>query len=102
MATEFLPSVESWYQDVETGRSFRVVAIDDESETIDIQYDSGDIDGFDVNAWRESTLIPIEPPEDAGAAFDDLEPDDFGYTDTDFHGQGGRSLNEFLDDQDAY
>lgn len=99
MATENLPSVESWYQDIETGRAFRVVAVDEDNESIGIQYDSGDIDDYDFNGWRESTLIPIEPPEDAGAPFDDLEPDDFGYSDTDFHGQGGRTLNEFLDGQ---
>lgn len=100
MPTESLPSLESWYQDAETGRAFRVVAVDDESESIDIQYDSGDIDGLDFASWRESTMVPTEAPDNAGAPFDDLEPDDFGYSDNDFHGRNGRGLEDFLDEQD--
>ncbi len=102
MPTESLPSLENWYQDAETGRAFRVVAVDEDNESIDIQYDSGDIDDFDFASWRESTMIPIEAPEDASAPFDDMEIDDLGYTDLDRHEPGGLTLDDLLDEQDAY
>jgi hypothetical protein len=102
MPTEFLPSLESWYQDVETGRVFRVVAVDEENDSIDIQFDNGDIGDFDFASWRESTLVPIEPPEDWSAAFDGVEVDDLGYTDPDLHEPGGLTLDDLLDEKDAY
>jgi hypothetical protein len=102
MPTENLPALETWYQDLETGRAFRVVAVDEDNESIDIQYDTGDIDGLDFPSWRESTMLPIEAPEDASAPFDDLEIDDLGYSDTGRHEPGGRTLNDLLDERDAY
>lgn len=102
MATDFLPSIDSWYQDAETGRIFRVVAVDDENESIDIQHDSGDIDSLDLASWQDSALVPVEAPEDAAAAFDDMEIDDLGYSDTDRHEPSGLTLDDLLDEQDAY
>ncbi|BBL76736.1 DUF6763 family protein [Methylomagnum ishizawai] len=100
MPTEFLPTPEQWFQDTETGRTFRVVAVDDENESIDIQLDGGDIDSFDFASWRESTLVPVEAPEDATAAFDDMEIDDLGYSDTDRHQPEGLTLDDWLDGRD--
>ncbi|MGZ8248485.1 DUF6763 family protein [Methylomagnum sp.] len=102
MSTEALPSIDDWFQDAETGRSFRVVAVDDESDSINVQYYNGDIGDFDFSSWRESTLFPIEPPEDASAPFDDLEIDDLGYTDPDRHNPSGLTLDDLLDERDAY
>lgn len=90
------PQLEHWYKDLETGQSFRVVAIDDANESIEIQYLNGDIGELDSAAWLESPIAPIEPPEDWAAPFDDVEIDDLGYSDPDLH---ERSANELtLDD----
>lgn len=103
MSTDaLLPAIDDWFQDAETGRSFRVVAVDDENDSINVQYYNGDIGDFDLSSWRDSTLIPIEPPEDASAPFDDLEMDDLGYTDLDQHHPGGLTLDDLLDERDAY
>jgi hypothetical protein len=102
MATEFAPTIESWYQDEEMGRPFRVVAVDDDNETIEVQYFNGDIGELDFNAWRDSLIVPIEAPEDASAPFDDVELDDLGYSDTDRHAPGDLTLDDLLDNTDAY
>jgi hypothetical protein len=102
MPTEALPSIDNWYQDVETGRTFRVIAVDEENDSIEIQFYNGDIGDFDFGSWRDSAIIPIEPPEDASAPFDDLEIDDLGYTDPDLHEPGDLTLDDLLDEQDEY
>jgi hypothetical protein len=102
MPTEALPSIDNWYQDVETGRTFRVIAVDEENDSIEIQFYNGDIGDFDFGSWRDSVIIPIEPPEDASAPFDDLEIDDLGYTDPDLHEPGDLTLDDLLDEQDEY
>ena len=102
MPTDIPPSLESWYQDAETGRSFRVVAVDENNESIGVQFYNGDICEMDFPSWQESTVYSIEPPEDASAPFDDMEADDFGYTDTDLHGRGDLTLDDLLDEKDAY
>ena len=102
MAEKIYPILDNWYQDIETSRSFRIVAIDEDTDSINIQYLNGDIGEYDFSSWSESALIPIEPPEDWSAPFDDLEMDDLGYSDPDCHepNQHGLTLDDFLDEQD--
>lgn len=102
MPTLVPPSIEHWFQDSETGRSFRVIAIDTENDSIEIQFYDGDVDELDFGAWRDSLFIPIEAPEDARAPFDDVEIDDLGYSDTDVHKPSDRTLDDLLDERDAY
>lgn len=88
------PILNNWYQDAESGRTFRVVALDGDS--IDVQYANGDLGEFDASGWEDSAFFPIEDPEDWSAPFDDLEVDDLGYTDPDRHGLDRQELT--LDD----
>lgn len=96
------PFLENWYQDESTGRQFRIVAIDEENETIAVQYLNGDLGEFDYASWAESVISPIEPPEDWSAPFDDVELDDLGYTDPDYHGRNSQdiTLNDLLDGEE--
>lgn len=96
------PILENWYKDAETKRSFRVVAMDDDNDSIDVQYLNGDLGEFDTATWEDSTFYPIEPPEDWSAPFDDVELDDLGYSDTDQHGRDmdDISLDDFLEEED--
>jgi hypothetical protein len=52
----------------------------------------------------ESPFVPIDPPEDWSAPFDDVEMDDLGYTDADLHEPAQRdlTLDDFLDQEDEY
>lgn len=102
MPTLALPSIEQWFEDIETGRAFRVIAVDEENDSIEIQYYDGDLGELDFASWRESAIIPIEAPEDARGPFDDVEIDDLGYSDPDVHQPGDRTLNDLLDEKDAY
>lgn len=93
-ATE--PILENWYKDASTGRTFRIVAIDEETDSIEVQYFNGDIGEYDFASWLESGFLPIEAPEDWTAPFDAVETDDLGYTDTDIHAPELRDIT--LDD----
>lgn len=80
------PILGQWYKDPATEKSFRVVAQDEESDSIEIQYGNGDIAALDYTSWQDSEFDSIEAPEDWAAPFDDVEIDDLGYSDPDLHG----------------
>ena len=42
----------------------QVVAVDDDSGTIAIQYIDGDISEIDFETWQQMILLPAEPPDD--------------------------------------
>lgn len=94
--------LDTWYQDVNTGNNFRVVAMDKASDSIEIQYFNGDLAEYDYASWAESEFIPIEPPEDWSAPFDDVELDDLGYSDPDRHQPHikGLTLDDLLDEKE--
>jgi len=92
------PILNNWYQDAETGRGFRVVAIDGDS--IEVQYLNGDIGEYDPTSWEDSAFLSAEAPEDWSAPFGEIELDDLGYSDPDRHGPDLQdiTLDNFLDD----
>ena len=95
------PILENWYQDAESGRSIRIVAIDSDSDSIEVQYLNGDLGEYDSAIWDDSAFFPIEPPEDWSAPFDDVEVDDLGYSDPDRHGLDMQevTLNDLLEEE---
>jgi hypothetical protein len=85
MATITDPVLGRWYKDVENNLTFKVVAIDESDESIEVQYLDGDIGEYDNDTWYNSTFDYIEAPEDWSAPFGEVEIDDLGYSDTDRH-----------------
>lgn len=83
MTTITDPVIEQWYKDVENNLTFKVVAIEESDDTIEVQYSYGDIGEYDTDSWYNSTFDFIEDPEDWSAPFDDLESDDLGYSNSD-------------------
>ncbi len=77
MPTSYVPKVGDWYQKA-GGDSFEVVAVDEEDQTVEIQYFGGEVEELEFENWYELDLESIEPPEDWSGPFDDLEADDFG------------------------
>lgn len=73
------PIIGNWYRNQETGNDFEVVAIDEDAQTIEIQYFDGELEELDLDAWYELPLEAIEAPEDWSGPFDAMEPDDLGY-----------------------
>ena len=74
------PRVDDWYEDAEDGRSFRIVAIDEDEGTIEVQYFDGDVEEFDIDTWYQMNLTRVAEPEDWSGPFDDLEADDLSET----------------------
>jgi hypothetical protein len=85
MTTIADPVLSRWYKDIENDLSFKVVAIDEKDETIEVQYLNGDIGEYDNDVWYNSTFDYIEAPEDWSAPCGGIETDDLGYSDTDTH-----------------
>lgn len=74
------PRVGGWYQDLQTGDLFEIVAWDMEKRTIETQYVDGEISEYDIESWNLLTLLPAEEPEDWRSSFeldneDRLDPD---------------------------
>jgi len=100
MTTITDPKIGSWYKDVENDLTFKVVAIEESEETIEVQYLNGDIGEYDNDSWYNSTFDFIEAPEDWSAPFDDIESDDLGYSDPDTHknpDQEDMNISDMLD-----
>lgn len=72
------PVVGAFYED-ENGRTFEVIAFDENDGTIKIQYSDNSLDEFDLDDWYGMDLEREEPDdeeEDAKDAADDSAPDD--------------------------
>lgn len=85
MATITDPVIESWYKDIENNLTFKVVAIEGDNESMNVQYLNGEIGEYDKDSWYNSTFDYIEAPEDWSAPYGNLETDDLGYSDPDTH-----------------
>lgn len=96
------PLIDDWYEDRDNGRQFRVVALDEDGDTIGIQYLEGDLNELDRSAWGQTSITAIEAPEDWSAPFDDVETDDLGYSDPDLHlpDADELTLDDVLEDED--
>lgn len=99
MTTVADPIIGSWYKDVENNLMFKVVAIEESDDSIEVQYYNGDIGEYDHDSWYSSTFDYIEDPEDWSAPFDDIESDDLGYSDPDDHRRNpdGMDIDDYLD-----
>lgn len=82
MPNELDPVVGQWYLHRDKGAMFRVVAVDARSGSTEIQNFDGDVEELELDAWGEMEIETAEPPEDWTGPFDDIEPDDLGYTET--------------------
>lgn len=81
MGTRLHPVVGQWYSHRDKGDLFQVVALDEQDGTVEIQEFDGALDEFDLDEWYQQSLEAAEQPEDWSGPVDDVEPDEFGYTD---------------------
>jgi hypothetical protein len=74
------PIVGQWYRG-DTDELFEVVAIDDQDETIEIQYFDGSVTEIDFETWydqlRDELIEAADAPEDWSGAID-VEGEDLG------------------------
>jgi hypothetical protein len=75
------PELEQWYQ-LPDGTTFMIIAMDDDDDSIELQYFDGSIEEWDSELWARADVVPIDEPEDAAnGPFDepdyaDLAPED--------------------------
>lgn len=74
MATTY-PTIGKWFRRP-NGTLLEVVAIDEDAETIEVQFFDGTIDEIDVDAWPTLFLVEVSAPEDWSGSVD-MDPDDF-------------------------
>jgi hypothetical protein len=83
MTTEADPIVGNWYEHLDKGQKFRVVALDEDERIVEIQDFNGDVDEIGLDDWYQLDVDPIEAPENWSGPVDITEVDDLGTQITD-------------------
>ncbi len=81
------PVIGNWYSYRDSGDVFQVVALDEDSGTVEIQDFDGAVDELDFDEWKMLRVEAAAPPEDWSGPVDDVEQDDLGYTDLEQDGE---------------
>ncbi len=72
------PIIDNWYHNLESRARFEVVAVDERTQTVEIQHFDGEVEELDMETWNSLVLEFSEPPEDWSGPFDDLERRELG------------------------
>jgi hypothetical protein len=76
MPTQYEPRVGDWYEGV-SGEAFEVITVDDDDQTIEIQYTDGTIEELDFDTWQEMELAAVDAPGDWAGPLD-MDREEFG------------------------
>jgi hypothetical protein len=76
MKNEADPIVGNWYQHLDKGQAFQVVAVDEDTGTVELQHFDGDVEGIELDAWYRLPVELIEEPENWSGPLDVGEMDD--------------------------
>ena len=68
--------IAQWYHYPQKSEKFQVTAIDEQSDSVEIQYFDGNIDEFELTTWYTLEIEPIETPEDWTGPLNNIEKDD--------------------------
>lgn len=91
------PVIGQWYRHLDKGQEFQVVALDEDSDTVEMQHFDGDLEELDLQSWFALPLEPIAEPENWSGALDVGEIDDLGTEMTDTRpGDWTEPLEEIL------
>lgn len=69
------PIVGNWYRRI-NGSLLKVVAVDEDDGTIEVQFFDGTIDEVDIDSWNGLLLELVGAPEDWSGSVD-MDPEDF-------------------------
>lgn len=78
-----LPEIGEWYQHLDKGQPFCVIATDPVSMVIIVQNFDGDTGEYSFDEWRQLAIEPSAQPENWSGALDVAEVDDLGTEITD-------------------
>jgi hypothetical protein len=87
MTTEADPILGNWYQHLDKGQTFCVVALNEDEGLVEVQHFDGDLEEIDRDIWYQLELEPIEEPENWSGPIDVGEIDDLGTQVTDTSGE---------------
>jgi hypothetical protein len=73
------PVPGNWYQNLDNGQLFQVVAFDDIERLVELQHFDGDLEELSLHSWRSMDIKFAEAPEDWTGPMDDVEREDLGY-----------------------
>lgn len=76
-----VPRVGTWYEDIVNGTLFEVVAVDEDSGTIEYQMVDGEVGEYDSATWQLLMLATVDAPEDWRTPFE-VDPEDTDYSDS--------------------
>ena len=74
------PAIGHWYRRT-NGNLLKIVAVDEEDATIEVQLFDGTIDEIDLDTWNGMLLERIQAPEDWSGSVD-MDPEDFSGEDS--------------------
>ncbi len=74
MAIQNEPEIGNWYQSA-SSLLFKVVAIDEHDDTIEIQYFDGTIGELEMDLWESIAPEQLDAPDDWSGPFDDIDDD---------------------------
>ena len=78
MGRDYDPVPGQWYEDLEDEVVFLVLSVDPDEELIQIQYEDGEIEEFDLDTWHELDLDKVNQPEGwSGSANAEEDEDDW-------------------------
>ncbi len=95
MGIEQEPAIDQWYQHLDKGQPFVVVAIDDENGTVILQYFDGSLEEIDRDDWEQLKIEPSAAPENWSGPYDELDDSETIFADTEMSEE---EWNEPLDE----
>jgi hypothetical protein len=111
VSRDYEPVKGQWYENAEEEETFRVLAVDEDAELVEIEYLDGDIEELDIDSWHEMDLEKIEQPEGwAGAdvkadkkedSDEDEEEEDLDEDDDDWDDEDEDDDDDWEDDEEA-
>jgi hypothetical protein len=91
MSYDIDPVAGGWYRHLDKDLVFRVISVDEDNDTIQLQHYDGDLEEIDSAEWFAMDLELAEEPEDwgAGPLDEDDKDGDLDDADSDARATGG-------------
>jgi hypothetical protein len=102
MSYDIEPVAGGWYRHLDKDLVFRVIAVDEDNDTVQLQHYDGDLEEIDSAEWFAMDLELADEPEDWGAGPIDEEDKDGDLDDADSDARTGGSPrgNDWDEDED--
>ena len=89
------PVIGQWFSRP-NGTLFKVVAVDEDDATVELQQFDGTLDEIDLESWPDLLLVEASPPEDWSGSVD-MDPEDYRGSNNGEIPAGYHDPLEFLD-----